>query len=149
MSSSEDHAPEGELEKPSALVPRDGVPSHGSMPNGPGREEVVEVEAERLPPRGSTGPRINLVERFREAAAPVVAGMVLDVADFATFHPAIGIPIGLVCGSQLIRHLDMPPAKRLWALVGCGAYCALPLTNALPLATLLGAISRFYPQKTK
>lgn len=106
---------------------------------------MIEVEVERLPEReGPPGTsRSGTGARFRSALAPVLAGLVLDLVDLATFHPVAGLLLGALCGSQLLRHLDLRPSSRALAILACGVYCALPVTTFLPLATLLGAASRY------
>lgn len=108
--------------------------------------EVIEVEVERLPrPDEPSRPsRSGPGNRFQSALEPVLAGFVLDVVDFVPVPPVIGFLLGLLVGGALLRHLPLRGGKRVLALLGCGVYCALPLTNVLPLGTVLGAASRFF-----
>ncbi len=77
-------------------------------------------------------------ERF--AWAPLIAALAVDLADFATAGP-IGLVAGLFVGGLLTGAVSLNAGARphralLLALLG-GLYCALPLTEAVPLATLL------------
>ncbi len=71
---------------------------------------------------------------------PLVAAVAIDVADFATAGP-IGLATGVFVGGLLTAVVALAngaPTRRALALAALGGiYCALPLTEALPLATLL------------
>lgn len=116
------------------------------------RTEVLEVEVERLPSdrpwdgsddaRGSGRPDA----RTAGVLGPVLAGAILDGIDLLTQGPMglrLGFPIGGVAGYFLARGLGL--SRRAALLVGAlaGAYCALPGTARLPLATLVGLWARF------
>ena len=84
--------------------------------------------------------------RFERALGPVGAGLVLDLADFATFGPlglVAGFLIGSLAGWYLTGALRFPEKWRLPATLLAGLYCTIPFTEFLPLATLIGAMSRF------
>ncbi len=72
--------------------------------------------------------------------APLIAALSVDLADFATAGP-LGLVAGLFVGASLpglVSFCAGAPTRRalLLALFG-GLYCALPLTEALPFATML------------
>jgi hypothetical protein len=76
---------------------------------------------------------------------PVLAGFLLDLVDFATYGP-IGIWAGAVVGGLAGYFLAMSmgvEAERRWPYAAiAGAYCMLPFTAFLPLATVLGTLIR-------
>lgn len=77
-------------------------------------------------------------ERF--AWAPLLAALAVDLADFATAGP-LGLVAGLFVGGLLTTLVSLSAGARfsraaLFGILG-GLYCALPLTEALPLATFL------------
>ena len=79
------------------------------------------------------------------AWAPIVAALAIDLADFVTAGP-LGLVAGLAVGGVLTATVAASAGARprrvaLLALVG-GLYCALPLTEALPLATVLAVLHR-------
>lgn len=89
----------------------------------------------------------ELGRRVERAIGPIAAGMILDVADFATFGR-----IGLLCGAfvggfvgwYLSGFLKVPREWRFCAISAAALYCVVPGTEFLPLATILGALSRFF-----
>lgn len=77
-------------------------------------------------------------ERF--AWAPLVAALAIDLADFATAGP-LGLVAGLFVGGLLTLTVSLAAGARprramLLAILG-GIYCTVPMTEAVPLATLL------------
>ena len=93
------------------------------------------------PPSDAPAPP-GTARRVERAFGPLVAGMILDAADLFTVGPGgllIGFPVGLWLG-WIFR-------LRWWQilLAGCaaGIYCAIPWTNFIPLATLIGAFAQF------
>ncbi len=77
---------------------------------------------------------------------PVLAGFLLDLVDFATYGP-IGLRAGAVIGGLTGYFLAMSmgvEARRRWRYAAiAGAYCMLPFTAFLPLATVLGTVIRW------
>ena len=72
--------------------------------------------------------------------SPVLAGVLLDLLDFATFGPIglwAGAVVGGLAGYLLARAMGF---ARRWpaAVVVAGAYCMLPFTAFVPLATAAG-----------
>lgn len=76
---------------------------------------------------------------------PVLAAILLDVADVLSFGPQ-GILVGLVAGSALgwrIAAASGFSAKGRLICAGLAAlYCFVPFTEALPLATIVTTASR-------
>jgi ammonia channel protein AmtB len=81
-----------------------------------------------------------LVNTRASGWAPVLAAMAIDLADFAMMGP-LGLVAGLFVGFALTFVLTSAtgaPTKRalLLGLLG-GVYCMLPITDLVPLATML------------
>ena len=74
------------------------------------------------------------------SCAPLVAALAVDLADFATAGP-LGLVAGLFVGAILTGAVSFSAGARPRRAVGLallGAlYCAVPLTEAIPFATLL------------
>ena len=74
--------------------------------------------------------------------SPVLAGVLLDLLDFATFGPIglwVGAVVGGLAGYLLARAMGF--ARRWPAAVGvAAAYCMLPFTAFVPLATAAGLV---------
>jgi hypothetical protein len=89
----------------------------------------------------------GFASRLERAIGPIIAGMILDMADFATFRH-IGIYFGLLVGGfvgwYLTGFLGMSRQWRIYATCMAALYCAVPGTEFLPFATILGAVSRFF-----
>jgi hypothetical protein len=84
--------------------------------------------------------------RLNRALSPVVAGMIIDGVDLATFGPiglVLGLPIGGLAGYWLGKSLGLDKQKCLFCALAAGVYCAIPFTAPLPLATLVGAYARY------
>jgi len=82
--------------------------------------------------------------------APIVAALTIDLADIATAGP-LGLIAGVFVGGVLTLIVAMASGAKLAraALLGLfgAAYCALPLTEALPLATMLTLLYGFMLRK--
>lgn len=77
---------------------------------------------------------------------PIVAALAIDLADFATAGP-IGLIAGLAVGGVLTTIVALASGVRpgralLLGMLG-GIYCALPMTEAIPLATMLTLVHGF------
>ena len=86
-------------------------------------------------------------KRVERAIGPIFAGMILDLADFMTFGPIglyLGLFVGLTVGWYLAGLLRLPKKWRVWAAWLAGLYCLVPGTEFLPVATILGGLSRFF-----
>jgi hypothetical protein len=107
--------------------------------------KVIEVEVER--PESDEDPRSNLHTSgdspFRGSTGPIIAGLVVDLADFITplGLGKLGFPIGAGVGWWLGRQLGLSGSRRLWLIVLGAVYCGVPGTRFLPLGTLIGLIS--------
>ena len=106
---------------------------------------VIEVEVERLDSEGPEGSAEGVTERWGGAFGPVLAGMIIDVLDIATFG-ATGIYIGFLLGAPagwyLARRLGLDRKRALLAALGSGIYCTVPFTSPIPVATLIGVWAR-------
>jgi len=117
--------------------------------------EPIEVEAEVVPaeetqvacvpppprPPGSTLQRLNY------AFGPVIAGLIIDFIDLATFGPVglfLGPPVGGLAGYWLGRALGLSQRHALYCGLAAGLYCTVPFTEVLPIATIVGACVRFW-----
>lgn len=82
---------------------------------------------------------------------PVLAGLLLDLLDFATYGPIglwAGAVVGGLAGYLLARAMGF---ARGWpsAVLVAGAYCMLPFTAFVPLATAAGlALDLFQRSRT-
>lgn len=88
---------------------------------------------------------MGVVRRTFEALGPVFGGVALDLLDLASFGP-VGVFGGLAVGGLFAWWLTgvyrVPEGRRPWIALAAGVYCALPMTEALPLATIFSVISR-------
>ena len=106
-------------------------------------DEVLPPEAK---PPDSPQVQPGLLRRLESAFGPILAGMLIDLVDLATFGP-IGIATGMLLGGGVAWWLcaiyGIPARQRwLWSLLA-GAYCTIPMTEPFPIATLIGAYIRF------
>ena len=70
--------------------------------------------------------------------SPILAGVLLDLLDFATYGPIglwAGVVVGGLAGYLLARAMGF---ERRWpaAVLVAGAYCMLPFTAFVPLVRL-------------
>lgn len=76
---------------------------------------------------------------------PVVAAMLLDLADLFSFGPQ-GLFIGMIAGSALGWRIaatsGFSSKGRLICAALAAVYCIVPFTELLPLATMLTTASR-------
>lgn len=94
----------------------------------------------------TTRPRRGLVARTVDALGPVLGGVALDLVDLASFGPlgpTAGLLVGGLFGWWLSGIYRVKPSHRPWLALAAGMYCALPMTEALPLATIASVVSRF------
>ena len=108
-------------------------------------EEEDEAKTENLAPiRSRTQPAV--VKRLNRAFGPIAAGMIIDLVDLATFGPiglVFGLPVGGVAGFWMGRCLGLSKLASFYCAIAAGIYCTIPFTEAIPLATLVGAYARF------
>jgi len=85
-------------------------------------------------------------KRLNRAFGPVIAGVIIDAIDIATFGPLglyLGLPIGGFAGYWMGRTLGLSRKASLWCALSAGVYMTIPLTEFLPLATIAGAYARY------
>jgi hypothetical protein len=105
-------------------------------------DEPIEVEVVRLP-RSDERDAPPVRSRLWKAFEPVLAGLFLDVADFLSVNPLLGLVLGTIAGWIVSRKLGLAPQWSLLLILGSAIYCAAPGTRYLPLGTILGALGRF------
>ncbi|MDP2653349.1 MAG: hypothetical protein Q8Q08_04885 [Candidatus Omnitrophota bacterium] len=89
----------------------------------------------------------DIGKRAERALGPIAAGMILDCVDLATFGPVglfLGPIVGGVVGWYLAGAAQLPEKWRLPAAILSGVYCMTPGTEIIPVATIIGALSRFW-----
>jgi len=88
----------------------------------------------------------SVIHRLYRTLGPIAAGMVLDFLDLATVGP-IGLYVGAVVGGIAgwwLAGLEGLGSTGRWVLAVLSAiYMSVPLTEPIPVATLLGAVARF------
>lgn len=88
----------------------------------------------------------SLGKRFERSFGPVLAGLVIDSLDFATLG-TLGIMIGMLVGGSAAFYICSIMELKIWKRVLiatlAGFYCAMPRTEFIPAATLVGAVIRF------
>ena len=90
--------------------------------------------------------------RLNRAFGPVVAGLIIDFVDLATFGPMgmyLGLPIGAFAGYWMGRALGFERKASLLCALAAGIYCTIPGTEMLPIATVVGACARYYESTPK
>lgn len=87
----------------------------------------------------------TLMERLHRAFGPLAGGILLDLVDLSTFGPygLGGFVIGGLTGWWICSIYRIPTSARLVLALLAGVYCLLPLTEFVPLATLISAYVRF------
>ena len=106
---------------------------------------VIEVEVER--PEPDEDPLCSARSRadgaFGGSAGPLLAGLVVDLADLITplGLGKLGIPIGAGVGWWVGGQLGLRGRRRAWLTVLGAAYCGVPGTRFLPLGAIVGLIS--------
>ena len=85
--------------------------------------------------------------RLYRAVGPIAGGMLLDFADLATFGP-IGVFAGFFVGVAVTLWIcsiyRFSFQTKVLLSVLAGLYCMIPMTELLPLATLIMASCRFF-----
>jgi hypothetical protein len=108
-------------------------------------EETPEKSEEQQLP-AQTGDPVKLSKRVNRAFGPIFAGMIIDLVDLATFGPIgfiLGLPVGGLAGFWMGRCLGLSKLASFYCAIAAGVYCTIPYTEAIPLATLVGAYARF------
>ena len=91
-------------------------------------------------------PKPSPAQRLNRAFGPVVAGLVIDFVDLATFGPIglyLGLPIGGFAGYWMGRALGLERKPSLGCALLAGVYCMIPGTEMIPVATVVGALARY------
>lgn len=87
--------------------------------------------------------------RLYRALGPVTGGLLLDFVDFATMGP-IGLVVGPFLGFATGFWICSAYRFSIWTKISlsllAGIYCMVPMTEPLPLATLVTACCRFFEQ---
>ena len=84
--------------------------------------------------------------RMNRTFGPILAGMVIDMVDLATFGPMkrfVGLPAGAVAGYWMASIFELPVKQRLLCALAAAVYCVIPGLEFIPVATLLGAYIGF------
>jgi hypothetical protein len=109
-------------------------------------------DSEPLLPVETTPPPAPLGRRLNRAFGPVIAGIIIDAVDVATFGPVgylAGLPLGSAAGYWMGRCLGLSRMASFYCALAAGVYCMFPLTEMLPVATLVGACVRFLESNRK
>lgn len=112
------------------------------------------MQVERLPLEESDEPpgegaRRGRGDPFRGSFGPLLAGILIDLADFLTplgLGAKLGVPVGALVGYLLGVRLGLTLRQRLILAAVGAAYCSLHGTRLLPLGTLVGALLRVRPR---
>lgn len=94
----------------------------------------------------------DIMQRLKRALGPVLGGLILDFADFATFGPLgliAGPFVGIFVGWWMGKFYQLTMRARIGLALAAAIYCALPITNFLPLATMVSALIRFFETPPK
>jgi len=93
---------------------------------------------------------MNLFERLHRALGPILAGMLLDLLDLATFGP-IGIYAGFIVGAIVGWWIGglyrFPKSLKIATSILAGIYMTVPMTEFIPIATLIGGVARFLEEQ--
>lgn len=95
--------------------------------------------------KSQSGSRPPLIERLHRAFGPLVGGMILDLVDLSSFGP-LGIGgffVGGLTGWWICSIYNVATSTRLTLALLAGIYCLFPLTEFIPVATLISAFIRF------
>ena len=106
----------------------------------PSEDEPIEVEVVRLPRPGEPDAPPGR-SRVWKAFEPVLAGLFLDVVDFLSVSPLLGLVLGTLAGWIVSRKLGLAPRWSFLLILGSAIYCVAPI-RYLPLGTILGAFGR-------
>ena len=102
------------------------------------RKEIPGVVRTRSPRRSW--------RRMNRTFGPILAGMLIDLVDLATFGPMkrfVGLPAGALAGFWMASIFRLPLKQKLLCALAAAIYCVIPGLEFIPVATLLGAYIRF------
>lgn len=101
------------------------------------REQAQAEQGEPLP------------RRLHRALGPLAVGILLDVLDLATFGPVglyLGVFVGLAAGWYLGAMAGLGRGARVLFAIAAAVYLTVPMTEFLPIATVVSALGRFRPR---
>ena len=91
----------------------------------------------------------NVFTRLTYALGPLAGGMLLDVMDLATLGP-IGIGFGWLLGGGVAWWIGSIYGfsfdKKVILAALAAVYCSVPMTEMLPVATIVSAACRFFEE---
>lgn len=108
------------------------------------RDDATERSGACGPSGAADAPPV--AERLNRTFGPIVAGLIIDLVDFATFGPIgflLGLPVGGLAGYWMGRCLGLGRRASFYCALASGVYCTIPGTEVIPLATMVGAYVRF------
>jgi hypothetical protein len=94
-----------------------------------------------------SGELTGFIRRLLFALSPLGAGIILDLLDAATFGPigiGCGVLVGGLAGWYLGKLEGLAPNLRFAVAVCSAAYMTIPFTEAIPAATMLLFLARFF-----
>jgi hypothetical protein len=99
-----------------------------------------------------TGTRSSLFARLHQALGPILGGLILDGADFVTFGALgiyVGVLVGFLVGWWITSFSSIATPYRLVVALLAGVYCAMPITEFMPIATMVSAGIRFLEEPSR
>ena len=94
----------------------------------------------------------DLFVRLYRALGPVAGGLLLDFGDLATFGPTglfLGPFVGIAIAFWICSIYRFSFRIKVILSLLAGLYCAVPMTEPFPLATLITAACRFFESPPK
>ena len=113
--------------------------------NSSGQDSTAGTNGDGSPASGSDED-LQPIRRANRIFGPIVAGMIIDLVDLATFGPmgqVLGLPIGAFAGYWMGTSLGLSRRAAALCAVAAGIYCTIPGTEFIPLATIVGACVRY------
>ncbi|MBN1968244.1 MAG: hypothetical protein JXR48_09595 [Candidatus Delongbacteria bacterium] len=90
---------------------------------------------------------ISKFQKVHKALGPIAGGIILDLADLATFGP-IGFYIGMIAGATISYYIStfykLDKFTTILVMLIGGIYCTIPFTEAIPAATIVTALIRLF-----
>jgi hypothetical protein len=88
----------------------------------------------------------NFLSNLYRALGPLAGGILLDTLDIATFGPVgiyVGWFVGYAVGWWMASFYNFHPAGKFLFASIAAIYLTLPMTEFVPVATLVSAFARF------